>query len=227
MGALLDAAFTAEFDGCRDPAETSQGLPCTTCCNGDERGACQYQAVNLNGMSKQEQANWWAQPYHQWNIRGQKIENGVAQSCSHAFPDGCPSCATCSLHDEASFQTMTRPKSCDCATNKDVWDPCFAPQSCACFCQHLNDVIASCPHLKDQVASVPVQPETSKNPKTLKKTSKKRRGKGKQSKKRRRTQTKEKRKSRKRSRRASKKSSSQPAEDSTCPLPLNPISMIA
>merc|ERR1712008_285124 len=117
------------------------GLPCETCCIGETKGACQYKSVHLNGLSKQEQAQWWAKPDHRWNAFGQKFENGVAQTCGQAFPQCCPACAKCTAYAEADFRALVRPLGCDCDTNVDLIDPCFIPQGCGCYCQRLKQIL--------------------------------------------------------------------------------------
>lgn len=126
--------------GCRSPDQHQQkttwepGYDCKRCCTDDDAG-CLYS--EWTGGPDSTVAPWYN-------------ANGLASGkCSAAFP-GCTPCARCSLRTEQNLQTLEAPVGCVCKTGgvKTV-DACFNPGSCDCYCNRLEQGLASCPHLRE------------------------------------------------------------------------------
>jgi hypothetical protein len=103
--------------GCRSPEEPS----CTSC--------CVFEGKSCTVM--------------RWSSQG---SSGVFKPWYNESAD-CPRCASCLQRDEQELRTLLASgKKCDCAKTKIGIDPCFAPDSCACYCKRLKALTHACPY---------------------------------------------------------------------------------
>jgi len=135
------AASGSPTDGCRAPTETYNEMDCAECCV-RSAGDCQVKS----GTS-------W---YHDIKLLD-----------THECPDTCPPCASCSIRDENSIQSLSPPADCnpnECSTMDIGVDPCFARESCECFCQLANDLLGRCPQISPDWLEVSItEPSTTED----------------------------------------------------------------
>lgn len=118
------AVDPAALDGCRAPDEPG----CASCCVDTDGGRCRYQ-IGDEDWALYDVAPWY---------------NGVA-FVDGACPDDCPRCARCSARDEHLLETLAPRPDCACDGLEPGVDPCYSPDSCACYCHSLASLTAMCP----------------------------------------------------------------------------------
>jgi len=110
--------------GCRSPEEPG----CTSCCIFEGK-SCTVMTWSSRG------SDGTVSPWYN--------ESASEKEC----PSNCPPCASCLQRNEQELRTLLASgKECDCAKTQIGIDPCFALQSCACYCTRLKDLSRACPH---------------------------------------------------------------------------------
>jgi hypothetical protein len=111
--------------GCRAPDEPG----CVLCCTGTtDDGRCSY----LEGD----------EDWSQYDVDPWYNASGVMDG---PCPDDCPACAQCSERTEQALREFESRPECDCPTLEIGIDPCFAPDSCECYCVRLQSAMQACP----------------------------------------------------------------------------------
>jgi len=112
-------------DGCRAPTEFYDGVACESCCD-----------QNMADCIEHSGEEWY---------------NSVRFLPNIDCPSACPRCASCSIRNEDRLKGLTVPPSCnpfDCSSMDIGIDPCFARDSCECFCETANHLLEVCPQIK-------------------------------------------------------------------------------
>jgi len=110
--------------GCRSPEEPG----CTSCCLSEGK-SCTVMSWSSHGSSGTV-IPWYNQ-------------SASEKKC----PADCPPCASCLQRNEQELRTLLASgKKCECARTIIGVDPCFAPDSCACYCTRLKNLSRACPH---------------------------------------------------------------------------------
>lgn len=117
----------ASRSGCRAPDEPG----CASCCYGAPGdGSCTRRSWAPGGAGVSSVKPWY------------NAAEFLAQSC----PADCLPCASCLAREEEELcQLLAMPRACDCAHTEIGIDPCFHPESCACYCERLALATQSCP----------------------------------------------------------------------------------
>lgn len=111
-------------DGCRAPTEVYDGVSCESCCD-----------QNMDDCIEHSGDEWY---------------NSVRFLPNADCPTACPRCASCSIRAEENLKALAVPPQCnpaDCADMNIGIDPCFARDSCECFCETANNLLENCPQI--------------------------------------------------------------------------------
>ncbi|MFT3926630.1 MAG: hypothetical protein QM778_29065 [Myxococcales bacterium] len=115
------AGKAPSLQGCRGPLD-----PGCAVCRDDVAGKPSYLSASAANV------DWY-------NVRSSSAPVG----CDGA----CPTCASCSYHDQQDLAALgERPECLPCPANTGL-DPCYGPGSCTCWCSLQAALKASCPTL--------------------------------------------------------------------------------
>lgn len=129
-GALRAATTAPLVEACRGPEFPG----CGACC---EENAAEHTCSILSSSDGDAEPGFipW---YNNWHLRD--------GDC----PADCRPCASCLSRDEREYAALGARPECRCETLEIGIDPCFAPNSCECYCQNKLRILRACPHLSPE-----------------------------------------------------------------------------